>query len=387
MKKVSEKHLQYALYALIAVGVLGIGYLVFASGFQVNLGATPTPTIEPVEKAKIVLTIITVPGCRYCTDLKDLITRIKTSNDVTIVSEKSISYQDAEAQSLIGKYNITKVPTVILSGETSKVSDLRRIWPQIGEEKEDGTLILTKMRPMYYDVKKGDFVGKLKLLKIVNSSCGELCTKASGIQNVLETATGIRFIEEQTREYNSTEGKAAIEKYGITKIPALIVSGDIEAYDELGLKQEWIKVGTVESDGSLVWRLVQPPYQQYPSGKIKGLATMVAIVDADCKECYDVNIHSEILSKMGVYFSNVTYYNSTSAQAKALIAKYKIEYVPTSLVNDEIQEYYSFTTIKQIWDQVGTVESDGWHVFRNMSALGSGVTYKIVATNETVKTT
>src|SRR3989338_1925796 len=382
--KVSEKKLQYALYALIAIGVLLTGYALFSSNFKIGgTEATPSPTPQ-VDKAKLVLTIISVPECRYCTDLKDLVTRIKSSGDTQIISEKTVSYKDASA--LIAKYGITKVPTIILSGETNKVSGLKSMWSQIGEEKEDGTLVLTKIRPMYYDLAKGDFVGKLKITRIVNLTCGESCTKASTIQGNFETNTGIRFVEEQERAVNTTQAKELAEKYNITKIPSIIITGDVDAYDELGLKTAWLKVGSIESDGALVWRLINPPYQEYPSGKLKGFATIIGIEGQNCGQCYNVRMHRSILAGLGVYFAGESYYNYTQPQAKALIEKYNITLLPTVIVDGELKEYYPFTSLEQIWKQVGTVEKDGWNVYRNMTALGSNVTYKVIATNET-KTT
>jgi len=168
---VSEKNLQYALYALIGIGVIATLYLVFANNFQIGTPqATPTPSAAPVEKAKLVLTIINVPDCRYCVDLTDLVNKIKGASDVQVIAEKTVSYKDA--QDLIFKYQIKKLPTIILSGETNKVSALLTMWQQIGVQKPDGTLILTQLKPMYYDVDKGDFVGKLKMTRLTNSSCG-----------------------------------------------------------------------------------------------------------------------------------------------------------------------------------------------------------------------
>jgi len=386
LTKISEKQLQYALYALIAIGVLITGYALLSNNFQIGTaaGGTPTPSAPVVQKAKLVLTLITVPECRYCTDLKDLIARIKSAGDVQIISEKTVSYRDAA--DLLSKYQITKVPTILLSGETDKVTDLKNLWLQIGEEKPDGTLVLTKFRPMYFDIDKGDFVGKLKVTRIINSTCGELCTKAFVIQNNFEITTGIRFVEEQEREFNTTQGRELVQKYNITKIPALVITGDVQAYDELGLSNAWKNVGTAEKDGALVWRRIQPPYQELPSGKMKGLATLIGILDRNCNECYDLEVHARILGKAGVNFKNITYYNNTQAKAQSLIEKYNITLLPTVLVDGEMDEYYPFTSLKQIWEQIGTVEEDGWHVFRNMSSLGSNVTYKVIATNETKKT-
>ncbi len=145
--------------------------------------------------------------------------------------------------------------------------------------------------------------------------------------------------------------------------------------------------GSAEADGSLVWRLTPPPYQEIPSGKLKGMATLGGLVDPSCKECYDVRIHEAILGKYGVRFREISYYNYTQPEGKDLISKYGITFVPTMIVDGEMDEYYNFTPLKEVWDQVGSNETDGWHVFRNATALGSNVTFRNLTSGsiETVK--
>jgi len=55
-----------------------------------------------------------------------------------------------------------------------------------------------------------------------------------------------------------------------------------------------------------------------------------------------------------------------------LITKYKIISVPTVLMSPEADQY---TNLKGVWKNVGTIESDGWYVFREMQQL-RGVVYK-----------
>lgn len=367
--------LQYALYALIVVGLVIVGYaLFFDHGGSQQPQATPS-SIAEAAKAKIGITLITVQGCRQCVNLTGIIDGIKSQPDLEVIEQKTVKM--SEAGDLIAKYGITKLPTVLVTGETFKLPQLLEIWKKIGDQKPDGTLVLTKVRPLYLDLQKKDYVGKLGIVRLVNSSCVR-CGKAFTIQDAIQLNTGISFTDELERDFNTTQGQEYIAKYNLTKIPAIIITGEISAYDDWGLKAWWKQNGgSVESDGSLVWRMTPPPYEQIPSGKMKGLATLIGIIDPSCKECYDATVHEKILANYGIEFDHTVYYNYTQPEAQALIAKYNITFVPSALIDVEMNEYYAFvTSLNDTWKQVGSTEADGWHVFRNVTTLGSNVTFR-----------
>ena len=60
--------------------------------------------------------------------------------------------------------------------------------------------------------------------------------------------------------------------------------------------------------------------------------------------------------------------------------RYKITKLPTILLSPDVAQY---TNLQKIWNGVGTIEQDGWYVFREMQQLG-GAVYKDLATNQTV---
>ncbi|MFH1056434.1 MAG: hypothetical protein V1717_01400 [Candidatus Micrarchaeota archaeon] len=375
-----EKQLQLVLYGLIGVGILAIIYLALATNALSNLQPKPSPT-APVEKPEIGVILINPPPCRPCIKLDDFAKNIKNYSGILLVQDETVEFQNASE--LIAKYGIKKLPTVLISGELDKLPALKTQLEALGETKEDGTIVITGIKPVYYDLEQKKFVGLLKATRIVNSTCID-CTKAFVFQGNLEESTGIRFSEESEFELNDTRAEALVEKYNITKIPSLIITGEIDAYE--GLSEEWKKVGSAEEDGSLVWRSVVPPYQELPSGKVKGMATLIAIDNETCKECYEPNLHEEELARRGVLFGNSMYLNYTQAWAQKLVQKYNITFIPTVLVDAEMDEYYPYTQLKQIWEQVGSTESDGWHVFRNMSSLGSNKTFNNLTSGKTETT-
>ena len=57
---------------------------------------------------------------------------------------------------------------------------------------------------------------------------------------------------ERTVDVSSAEGRSLMRTYSITAVPTVILSKDAVAYD--ALMRAWASVGTVEKDGSLVFR-------------------------------------------------------------------------------------------------------------------------------------
>ena len=67
-------------------------------------------------------------------------------------------------------------------------------------------------------------------------------------------------------------------------------------------------------------------------------------------------------------------------EGKNLVGKYNIKKVPTVLLSPEASAYEA---LSQVWERVGTVESDGVFVFREMEAINQ--TYKDLNNNKIVQ--
>lgn len=72
--------------------------------------------------------------------------------------ETTIDISSEQGKELLEKYEITKVPTVILSKDAGEYSALAKIWLQVGSIAEDGSYIFTNMEQMkgavYTDLEK-----------------------------------------------------------------------------------------------------------------------------------------------------------------------------------------------------------------------------------------
>jgi hypothetical protein len=81
--------------------------------------------------------------------------------------------------------------------------------------------------------------------------------------------------EESIVDTGSDEGKQLLDKYDIENVPTIILDGDLEVYDNF--KAVWENVGTIEDDGTYVFRTITAMgqgivYNDLAAGEIKGLS-------------------------------------------------------------------------------------------------------------------
>lgn len=174
---------------------------------------------------------------------------------------------------------------------------------------------------------------------------------------------------------SSDEAKALIKQYEITKIPTMILTGD--EIDKLPV-QGFRKVGN-----TLIMEEVPPPYIDLEDKEVKGLTKLTYLVDKTCLQCYDVKQHKEVLEyAFGIYIANEATADISSSEGKELVSKYKITQIPTILLSEEANEY---PLVKELWDKIGTKETDGILVFRNFE-MTKDIVYKDLTTNELINT-
>lgn len=95
---------------------------------------------------------ISTPDCEECYD----VSLHKSALEGLLLipnKEKLIDYRSEEAQELIKKHNITKVPTIVLQGTLGKINKFNQIWENYGTI-EDDVYIFREMEEMgkYYDL-------------------------------------------------------------------------------------------------------------------------------------------------------------------------------------------------------------------------------------------
>lgn len=363
MKKQHVKPSKFGTVALILAVVLvllAVSNAVLIWNFGVSVNQKYAEEKEKARPADLTLTIISVPDCTDCFDISALVNRISSSN-AKIVSEKTIGYKSPEAAELIRTYNLERLPTVVVTGETTKSKSLESLWNSIGRLESDDTAVAVQgISPVFWDVKQNRFRGRVEMTTI-ETDCTD-CYTLDGIINFLTTST-LKITKTTNLKFSDPAAKTLMQKYNITKLPSLVLSSEASVYPDL--VTNWASTGSVEPDGSLIFRSVSPPFVD-PSGVVRGRVTAVFLNDSSCTECYDVTIHRQILSRFGLSLSNETTLDVSSEDGRALLAKYNITKVPTFVLSSEASAY---PALAGVWPSVGTIESDGRYVFREISVI------------------
>ena len=99
-----------------------------------------------------------------------------------------------------------------------------------------------------------------------------------------------------------------------------------------------------------------------------------------CGDCYDPKAHRDVLISLGVAIGNEREVGSSSPEGQELIEKYSIKTLPTMIVGPEASIYPAF---ESVWQQVGSREADGSHVFRKNSIM-VGMTYLNISDGKTI---
>ncbi len=339
-----------------------------------TLNSSLAENFEISRPANLEATVIKTNNCSECFDIDAAFQQIKNTN-VKIEKEEILNSEEEKAKELIAKYNITKLPTIIFTGEIKKDENIEKAWETIGEIKNEA-VIFTKLTPPYFDVLKNKVSGKVKVTYVNDKDCEE-CISHEGFINQLKKA-GVSVVDEETFNYPDEEAKKMIKLYDIKKIPTFILSDELSAYEKI--IDDWDEIGKINDDGSYVATQIAAPYRDITSNKIKGLVTATILVDKNCRDCLDTVILQEFLNKLPLTYKEKKVLDISFNEALNLINKYKIETIPT-LILDEETAYYP--NLKSLWRKVGSIDEDGSYVLDDLSIFKQG-TFKNIETGKIV---
>ncbi len=365
----SKKTLDVVLYIFIAsaivISVLNISLI---TGRSEKVNEAIRLAEQQNQPAKLELIKIGASSCQNCFDINPVAENLKKAN-VNVTSERSVDFSSDEAKQLIQQYNIEKVPTIIVLGEVNK-SSVVSLWSQNWQvEMKDGTQVsaVYSAAALPYMDASGNIKGLVSITHVVDESCPQ-CADLTQVISFFKQQS-VKFSGEKTIDYTSSEAKGLISKFGIQKVPALIISKDILDYP--AISQVWSQLNATEKQGFYALHTTVPPYRDLATNKIEGLVSVIYLNDSTCSSCYNVQANKQILERnFGLVLVNETTVDISSDSGKALIKQYNITNVPIMLASPEASLYVALV---QAWAQVGNVSSDGWFVMRSPEILG---TYK-----------
>jgi len=331
-------------------GILALGAIILFILVASNFTLTASKYLDfwnANSPAKISITLL--EGCDECTSLDSIVASIK-SKDVLVKTEQTKDF--AKSKEVASDYGVDKLPAVIVEGDTNKLS-------LSGFRTEGNTLVYESQTAPYVKLPSGDVVGIIEILYIDDSEC-EICRGLEQIPEYLESE-GVYVSTIVTFEHDTAE--EIINEYSIEFLPTMIILGDIDAYPSVN--QALISISEIVDSALVISAL--PPYKQISDGQIRGGVDLVYLQDASCTDCYNVELHQVAISNLGIYLSSESDVDVGSVEGQNYVSTYNITAVPTILLMGDLEVYEGF---ESVWNSVGTIETDGTHVFRNMGAIG-----------------
>lgn len=289
---------------------------------------------------------------------------------------KEVSFDSAEAETLIEKYSIEKLPSMIVDKEATSNTQFTNVWTErVGTRESDDSLVFRSNYPPYYDIETNEVIGSVIAYNIMPRDC-DVCENLSLYFDYLASDEVMVSFEERHEIYEDSElGQEFITKYNITKLPTFVFSDAIEAYP---ISEQILEYSNKTDDGYVILRDPYPPYVDLEdNGSVKGLVTMKKLVDGNCTTCFDIDLLSSgIVSTFNLYLHDEVTYDINSTEGQALLEQYNITAVPTVLVSPEASAYVGF---EEGWATSDSVESDGWYVYRSHE-LVDGLPYNDLTT-------
>lgn len=252
-------------YILLLV-ILVTGSLVTLN-MQITLSAREARVEENKQPAKISIITIAPNACDSCVNVDQLLETIQSQN-VQINLDERFAVNSEEGKTLIDTFKITRAPSVLVRGEIDKES-VKTFFETLGRKSEDGTLVIEPSIPVYFDLSQNKIVGEVTLTTISDSTCGE-CYDPSLHESILKNNFGLTITKTETLDASSQNGRTYLQKYKLTQLPTVFLSQEASAYE--GLAKTWPQVGTIEEDGTFVFRnnsaLDGMIYKDLETGKI-----------------------------------------------------------------------------------------------------------------------
>lgn len=207
------------------------------------------------------------------------------------------------------------------------------------------------------------------------------CAHCFDLQSLREylVQNGVQDEQIKTVAYDSREGKKLIKKHEIKKVPTAVIPGSAMELDFMAGIAE--NLGSI-NNGALVISEVQMPYLDLDLGKVVGEFELIVLDDQTCTECYDAQLHEDVLARLFMTPAKNTTIDIGSQEGKDMLESYAISSIPTILMRGDLESY---TNLQEIWPSVGSIEDDGTYILRQgVANMGA---YKQLPGGEIIDTT
>ncbi|MFA5020604.1 MAG: hypothetical protein WC517_00905 [Patescibacteria group bacterium] len=250
----------------VAVVILIIWYLV--AKFWLKPAASGAEA-APIAEAKVY--VVSVRACGdQCWDTGLFIDAL-VGQGIKIVDQKNYSiggwWPFNQGDKLAEEFQISKLPTIIVEFTGQNQPDINNFFSPTLGSVINGKFVLTKILAPYYDSTEKKIKGSIKVTYLTDQSCAE-CYDVKKHETALKNL-GVMTDDSETIDISSAAGQALINQYKITKVPTVLVSGEVSEYAVL--TQAWGDVGIIATDGTYIFTdldLMGDSYKNLTTGKV-----------------------------------------------------------------------------------------------------------------------
>jgi hypothetical protein len=162
------------------------------------------------------------------------------------------------------------------------------------------------------------------------------CLDCFDINLVIEEIKKANVIIAGETTLERVDAEELIKEFAIEKLPALIISGEIDK--DKSLAELWPKVGEIKN-GSVIFKLPRAPYIQADTGEKRGEVKLTIISDEDCADCFDVKKYKGLPNQMGMSVKEEKTIEYSSSEGKDFIKNYDIKIIPTIAISGDLEAY------------------------------------------------
>jgi len=232
---------------LVVVLVANIAAMTF---FTVTVNSKLSDAVELVRPQEGTLTLVLPSNCPVCGDLSAQ-KKMVSSQNIELLDDRVVSADSTEGKTVIEKFGIRKLPALVFVTDEKIKDRLARALEQGARPVGENTLLWEQEQPPYMDAQSTEVTGLVGATYLTDKDCIE-CYDVQKIMRPILQQFGVVIVSEDIVDVSDARGKELVEKYTMTRVPALLLSSQASAYS--ALEQVWGQVGTVEQDGVFVFR-------------------------------------------------------------------------------------------------------------------------------------
>lgn len=358
----------------LILGLVGV-LIVNQPGQKTQNNNIETP-VNQSGSSQIEIISIRALTCTVCRDTDGLDLYFEQSADkynFTIGSKRELNYPDSETNELVRKYNIDRLPTVIIRETRGSLSGAFKseFTQYLGSVEGDGALVMRNVDAPYLNVSENKVVGLVKGIAIYKNECQD-CLNVSKYFEALEGQDiGMVFLDKRMLEADESEAKNLIREYNITKLPTLIL--DREAYEYAAFNQYLANSGERINNNFVIKEPIAP-FFDLEKNETVGKVNVTIIDSANCANCTNISdLIGPISVQGGIVIDQIREINENNTEAQQLISQFNITKLPTMIFSKEMKYYYG---LQDQWIQYGnSVEEDGEYILRSPENLSLNWTY------------